>query len=62
MNQLIRTRRLARAFRKLEAAEAAVASARLAFDQEFGPWSAGRSINRDAARAHLESVGFLERK
>jgi hypothetical protein len=61
-SQLIRTRRLARAFQNLEAAEALVARRRKEFDAEFGPWSAGRSVSRTEAREHLASTGFLERK
>lgn len=62
MTQLTRTRRLARAFRRLEADEARVAASKLAFDREFNPWAAGRSINRDEARVHLVSTGFLEKR
>lgn len=60
MSQLQRTRQLSRAFKRLDRAEAAVAAARAEFDAAFGPWSAGRRIDRDTAREHLVSTGYLE--
>lgn len=60
ISRLQRSHRLARAFKRLDRAEELAAAARAAFDVEFGPWSAGRSINRDEAREHLVSTGLLE--
>ena len=62
MTQLQRTRRLATAFKRMEALEDKLAAARKAFDDEFGPWAAGRVINRDTARRHLVSTGYLDER
>ena len=53
------TRALARAMAKRERAEALLREARAEESAAFGPWSAGRSINRDEAREQLISTGFL---
>lgn len=60
LTQLQRTRRLARAFKRLEKIEMAHAEAKRAFDAEFGPWAAGRRVDRDKAREQLTSTGYLE--
>lgn len=62
MTNLQRTRRLATAFKRIEAAEDKLAQARKAFDAEFGQWAAGRRIDRDTAREQLVSTGYLEKR
>jgi len=60
--QRLATLRLARAFRANDRAEAALAEARAELDAAFIDWSAGRSTNRDEARAMLELAGMVERR
>ncbi|USA40257.1 hypothetical protein NCF86_03625 [Pelagerythrobacter marinus] len=60
--QLQRTRALADAFAQLDAAEQAYREAQAAVSAAFGPWSAGRRISRDEARAQLISTGHLPRR
>lgn len=60
MTQLQLSRQLARAFTRLDKALAAVEQAKRDVDAAFEPWSAGRRIDRDAARKQLASTGFLE--
>lgn len=60
--QQTHTLRLARAFRAFDQAEAAFNAARAEVDEAIGPWSAGRSTNRDEARTMLELAGLIERK
>lgn len=57
------TRALAKAMAKQDRAEALLREAKAEVSAAFGPWSAGRTINRDEAREQLISTGFLpERK
>jgi hypothetical protein len=61
-SQLQRTHRLARAFKRLDRAQAAYDAAKAEFDHTFMPWAAGRRIDRDVAREQLVSTGFLEQR
>lgn len=57
------TRALAKAMAKQDRAEALLREAQREIDVVFGPWAAGRVIDRDTARQQLTSTGYLpERK
>lgn len=60
MTRLLQTRALARAFTKLDKAEAAYRAAQRDFDKAYQPWAAGVVTNRDEARTSLTLCGLLE--
>lgn len=64
ITQLQRTRQLARAFNKMDAAEAAYRKAQREFDTAYQPWAAatGAVTNRDEARCMLVSTGYLPKR
>ena len=62
MTRLLQTRKLARAFKRLEGLEDRLAEERRVFEAELGKWAAGRRINRETARRHLVSTGYLEER
>lgn len=63
LSRLELTRALAKAMAKQDRAEALLREATREIDAIFGPWAAGRVINRDEAREQLVSLGYLpERK
>lgn len=62
MTRLQQTRRLARAFKRMEQVEDKLAEERRALDAEFRNWAAGRRIDRDVARRHLVSTGYLDER
>lgn len=57
-----RTRALARAIARQDRIEAQLREAKAQVEAAFGPWAAGRRINRDEARVLLEHVGLIERR
>lgn len=59
-NQIEKTRTLARAFNKLDKAEAAYLAAKRDLDVAFQPWAAGKRACRDEARQQLVSTGYLQ--
>jgi hypothetical protein len=62
LTQLDRTRDLADAFAKLDAANEAMREAQSVVDEAFRSWAAGRTISRDEARTQLVSTGYLPRR
>lgn len=60
MTRLQETRALARAFKRLDAAEQLLAQRKAEFDAVYQQWAVDRVISRDMARKQLVSTGFLE--
>lgn len=60
MTRKQRTARLAAAFKRMERQQDLLRDAQLALEAEFNCWAIGRRINRDVAREHLVSTGYLD--